>query len=174
MRISMEIFGIPEGATEVLRRSVYDSFEKFLYRNNSRDCDTTLSLRGGTCPLSGRAYMNVVIHSCDPIDLHSLNLFAESVYGAHPMRDDEVVKKNRFVKIEDSAVADGKGDGLEGGDDDGFEEEMACWVCGRFDGEEYRDFAAGQTAALDVRLVPGASVPLCSVCARILNRTTID
>ncbi|MBI2901217.1 MAG: hypothetical protein HYY17_13625 [Planctomycetes bacterium] len=169
MRISMEIFSVPEEAVEPLRRAVYESFEKFLYRNNSRECDTNLGIRGGTCPLSGRAYLCVVVQSADPVDLHSLNLFADSVYAAHPLRDEEVVRKNRFVRIEDGAPTRG-GNGLPDEDDDEVDEEMACWVCGRFDGEEYRDFASGVAASLDVQLDPTAGVPLCTVCAKILNR----
>ncbi|GEM_PF-6894580 len=172
MRISMEIFSIPENSAEVLRGAVYRSFEKFLYRNNSRDCDTSLQIRGGTCPLSGRGYMNVIVQSTDPIDLHSLNLFAESVFAVHPMRDDEVVRNNRFVRIEDTGSDRAPDGDPEHADDGDPEEEMACWICGRFDGEEYRDFAGGATASLDVHLDVGVGVPLCSVCAKILNRSS--
>jgi hypothetical protein len=169
MRVSMEIFSIPEEAAEPLRRAVYDSFEKFLYRNNARESETTINLRGGTCPLSGRGYMNVIIHSAHPIDLQSLNLFADSVYAAHPLRDDDLVRKNRFVKIEDSG--NGRSDPRDDVDEDGLEEgDPGCWICGRFDGEEYRDPVTLDMATLEVRADPREGVPLCTVCTRILNR----
>lgn len=171
MRISMEIFSVPEDALEGLRRAVYDSFERFLYRNNSKESDTTLNIRGGTCPLSGRSYMNVVILTALPVDLQSLNLFTDSVYAAHPLREEDLVRKNRFIRIEDSG-SNGNGslecDG-EPDEADLQDEDLACWVCGRFDGEEYRDYANDEVVSLEVTLDPTAGVPLCSVCSRILK-----
>jgi len=171
MRISVEIFGIPEEATETLRRAVYDSFEKFLYHNNSHESDALVNIRGGTCPLSGRRYMNVVIQTAHPIDLPSLNLFTETVYAAHPLRDDELVRKNRFVRIEDGPHPNGRpAEDEEFDEGEPGEDDVSCWICGRFDGEEFRDFAEGATSLLEVRLDAAAGVPLCGVCARILNR----
>lgn len=168
----MEIFSVPEDAVETLRRAVYDSYERFLFRNNSKESDTTLNIRGGTCPLSGRSYMNVVVLTALPVDLQSLNLFTDTVFAAHPLREDDLVRKNRFIKIEDSAPSNGHGslaDENDLGEADLDDEDLACWICGRFDGEEYRDFSNDDVAPLEVRLDPTAGVPLCSVCSRILK-----
>lgn len=173
MRISVEIFGIPEESVEALRRTVYDSFERFLFRNNSKESDAAVSIRGGTCPLSGRAYMNVTVQAAHPVDLQSLNLFTDTLYAAHPLRDDDLVRTNRFVRVEDSPCGNGHPEDdseLEDGSAD--EDEISCWICGRFDGEEYREAESGDTAELEVRVDRACGVPLCRVCARILKRST--
>ena len=171
MRISMEIFNIPEEALENLRRVVYDSYEKFLHQK--KESDTIMSLRGGTCPLSGKKYMHVEIQSNQSMELGSLNRFSESIYAHHPLREDDLVIHNRQVKIEDSSSS-GEPDLLPGGLEEGVlgEGEMSCWICGRFEGEEYIDCLTNEQLSTEIHIVPEIQAPLCVVCARILHRSS--
>jgi hypothetical protein len=165
MRISLEVFGVPpEGATE-MRRSIHASYERFLHRNGGGP-STSLHVRGGTCPLTGRVYLHVVVDSPWALDLEAIRRFADAVYGAHPLRNDETVRSNRSVRVEDSpdgaAVA-----GLEAADLP--TEELSCWICSRFDGEEYYDHESGAPAILEVRCEEPGRVPLCTVCLKLLH-----
>ena len=171
MRISMEIFNIPEDALDNLRRVVYDSYEKFLHQK--KESDTIMSLRGGTCPLSGKKYMHVEIQSNQSMELGSLNRFSESIYAHHPLREDDLVIHNRQVKIEDSSSS-GEPDLLPEGLEEGVlgEGEMSCWICGRFEGEEYIDCLTNNQLSTEIHIVPEIQVPLCVVCARILHRSS--
>ena len=171
MRISMEIFNIPEDALENLRRVVYDSYEKFLHQK--KESDTIMSLRGGTCPLSGKKYMHVEIQSNQSMELASLNLFSDSIYAQHPLREDDLVINNRQVKIEDSSTST-EPDLLPEGLEEGVlgEGELSCWICGRFEGEEYIDCLTNEQLSTEIHIVPEIQVPLCVVCARILHRSS--
>lgn len=166
MRVSLEVFGIPAEAAERLRRSVYESYERFLHRNGAARPSTTLSLKGGTCPLTGAGYLNVLVQSPYPLELSALQQFADAVYASHPRRDDDVVRNNRSVRIEDSP-AEAPLEGLA--EADLRDDEISCWICGRFDGEEYYDHETKTPALLDVRLEEPGPVPLCSVCLRLLQ-----
>lgn len=166
MRISLEVFGIPGDSAEPLRRCVYESYERFIHRNGSGAPSTTLSLRGGTCPLTGAGYLSIQILSPHAVELGALQRFADSIYAAHPRRDDEIIRANRAVRIEDSAPEAALESLAEA---DLRDDEISCWVCGRFDGEEYYDHETKASALLDVRLEEPGPVPLCSVCLRLLQ-----
>lgn len=173
MRVSMEIFSIPEESMETLRRAIYDSYERFLHGKEPGESDMILSLRGGTCPLSEKKYMHLDIQTSQSIDLRGLNLFTDSLFAAHPLRNDEIVRTNLHVKLEDSAgVPDA--DSLPAGIDEEALSggEMSCWICGRFEGEEYEDFLTNDSLATEVHMAPDIQVPLCVVCARILHRSS--
>ncbi len=173
MRISMEIFNIPDNAVETLRRTVYDSYEQFLHRKSAHESDTIMSLRGGTCPLSGKNYMHLDIRTNQAIDLESLNLFSDSIYACHPLRDDDIVRNNRQMKIEDAREHPEPDLLPEGIDEEALGAgEMSCWVCGRFEGEEYEDYLTNENRSTEVHMVPEIQVPLCVVCARILHRSS--
>lgn len=165
MRISLEVFGVPpEGATE-MRRAIHASYERFLHRNGGGP-STALHVRGGTCPLTGRVYLHVVVDSPSALDLEAIRRFADAVYGAHPLRDDEAVRSNRSVRVEDSLEGAAMA-GLEGADLPA--EELSCWICSRFDGEEYYDHESGAPAILEVRCEEPGRVPLCTVCLKLLH-----
>ncbi len=168
MRIWLEVFGIPEEACEPVRQSVYDSYRRFLHRNGSGSLATSLDLRGGTCPLTGRGYLSVRVHSPYPLDLEALQKFADAVYASHPLRDETVVRANRSVRIEDSSPDDAAA--LEAADDRRLNpEEVSCWICGRFDGEEYLDPELGTGKILEVRGDVAGRVPLCAICLKLLG-----
>ena len=166
MRICLEVVGIPEDSCEQIRQAVVDAYQRLLHRNGSGPVATSLDLRGGTCPVTGRRYLSVQVHSPFPVELQTLQQFADAVYGAHPLSDDPVVREHRTVRLEDSDPGLLAGMGSDPGP---FHEEISCWLCGRFDGEEYSDPASGAPRSLQVlNDVPGR-VPLCTVCRRLLE-----
>jgi len=164
----MEVVGIPEEACESLRRTVFDSYRRFLHRNGSKAASTALDLRGGTCPFTGRSYLSIQVHSACPLELQALQQFSDAIYAAHPLREDAVVRANRAVRIEDSSPGDAAV--LEMAEDkDRSQEEISCWVCGRFDGEEYTDPGSGENRILEVRGGAAGGVPLCVVCRKLFE-----
>ncbi len=168
MRIWLEVVGIPPEACERVRQAVCESYRRFLCRNGSNAVSTTLDLRGGTCPFTDRGYLSVQVHSPYPVEVRALQQFAEAIYDAHPLRDDAVVRANRAVRIEDSSPVEAAA--LEAMEDKGpRQEEVSCWVCGRFDGEEYRDPGSGTPRTIQVRDDAPGRVPLCEVCRRLLE-----
>ena len=167
MRIWLEVVGIPETDGENLRRTVYDAYQRFLSRNGSNAGATSLDVRGGTCPFTGRGYLSVQVHSPFAVELQAIQQFADAIYAAHPLRDDAVVRANRAVRIEDSSPDEVAA--LDAEDKDLRQEEVSCWICGRFDGEEYRDPASGNPRVLEVRSRPPGGVPLCGICLGLLE-----
>jgi hypothetical protein len=167
MRIWLEVVGIPEGACESLRRTAYDSYRRFLCRNGSNVGATTLDLRSGTCPFTGKGYLSVQVHSPCPVELLALQQFSDAIYAAHPLADDAIVRANRTVRIEDSCPEEPSPSEAE--DRALRQEEVSCWVCGRFDGEEYNDPGSGMNRVLEVHPDPSGRVPLCAVCRTLLG-----
>ncbi len=168
MRISLEVFGIPDEAAERVRQAAHDACRLHLGGNGDGPPDPTLTVRGGTCPLTGRRYLSVLVQSRRPLELVALQRFSDSVFAAHPLGQEETVRANRAVRIEDSPADAAAGPGPLA-DKDLREEELACWVCGRFDGEEYLDPDSGASALLEVRPAPGGRVPLCLVCLGLFH-----
>lgn len=166
MRIWLEVVGIPSESCESLRQAVLDACRRYLQRNGSGPATTAVDLRGGTCPLTGRKYLSVQVHSTGPMELQAIQQFAEAVYAAHPLRDDPLIRSHQSVRLEDSASVPVPEEGADPGP---FHEELSCWLCGRFDGEEYGDPVTGLPRPLQVLDdVPGR-VPLCTVCRRLLE-----
>jgi len=167
MRISLEVFGIPSEAAGGMRRTVYESYERFLHRNGGSGPCTTLGVRGGTCPLTGRSYLHVRVESPRAVELEAIQRFSDSIYAAHPLREDEAVRSNRGVHIEDSSRAAAEVDALDTADL--RDEELSCWICSRFDGEEYLDHESGAAAILEVKCEDPSRIPLCTVCLKLLH-----
>jgi hypothetical protein len=167
MRISLEVFGIPSEATGEMRRTVYDSYERFLHRNGGSGPATTLGVRGGTCPLTGRNYLHVLVESPRALELDAIQRFADTIYASHPLREDEIVRANRSVHIEDSQREGADVDPLD--PPDLRDEELSCWICSRFDGEEYFDHESGGPAILEVKCEDPSRIPLCAVCLKLLH-----
>ncbi len=167
MRIWLEVVGIPEESREDIRRTVHEAYRTYLCGNGTVPDSSGLDIRGGTCPFTGRGYLSVRVHFTRPMDLQALQQFADAIHSAHPMRDDAVVRANRSVRIEDSTPEDVPILGL---DEKGPpQEDVSCWVCGRFDGEEYRDHGIGDSRILEVQTDTPGGVPLCAVCRMLFE-----
>ncbi|MBI3268892.1 MAG: hypothetical protein HYZ53_07715 [Planctomycetes bacterium] len=168
MKIMMEIFSIPEDNKEQLRRAVREGYERFLFREERDRAKTLIKIHEGTCPFTGKGYMHVMIDGLEFIELKELNVFVDFVYTAHALRNDEVVRRNQYLRIEQSAPveAESERDEEEGEEDDEGEEEneLTCWICGRLDGEEIYDYESEEPYTIEVKVYEGPKVPLCSVC----------
>lgn len=168
MKISMEVFSIPEDNKEQLRRAVREGYERFLFREERDRAKTLIKIHEGTCPFTGKGYMHVLIDGLEFIELKELNVFVDFVYAAHALRNDEVVRRNQYLRIEESsepAAADREAPEGEEEEEEGEEEgELTCWICGRMDGEEIYDYESEEPYTIEVKVYDGPKVPLCSVC----------
>ncbi|MDQ7779322.1 MAG: hypothetical protein RDV41_06390 [Planctomycetota bacterium] len=171
MKLSMEIFGIPNDAVTGLRKAVCVACEKFLLKKVGNGARGLIKVQEGTCPYTGRSYMHVVADGIESADQRDVDAFVAYVWSFHPDREQEIVRRNSFCRLEDASGGDrsaeeGRESGIEGEDE---EETLTCWLCGRVDGEECYDYERDETYSLDVKFFDFPRVPLCSVCYQLLR-----
>jgi hypothetical protein len=158
----MEIFGIPPTAVDPLKKAVDEAYGKFLFKDGGTKSRALIKKHEGTCPFTGNRWVHVLIDGLDALELKDVSRFQDSVYGAHPLRQDPVVAENMYLKLEEVAAAE-----EEEPAEEASEEELACWVCSRVDGEECFDHDTGEAFTIEVRYHEDAKVPLCSVCLQL-------
>lgn len=163
MRLSMEIFGIPQDHVDTLKKAVDEAYARFLYKDGSSKSKTLIKKHEGTCPFTGNRWVHILIDGLEAVELKDVSRFQDAVYSAHPLRSDPVVADNMYLKMEEAApAAEESAEAAEEG-----EEELACWVCSRVDGEECYDYDSGEAYTIEVRFHEDAKVPLCSVCLQL-------
>lgn len=167
MKLSMEIFGIPQDAVARLRDAVCTGCEKFLLRSPSPGNAKLIKVQEGTCPFTGRSYMYVVANGIESADQRDIDAFASYVWSFHPRREEEVVRRNSFLRLEDTSLesCDDDHERLQDEEDD----TLTCWMCGRLDGEECYDYERDETFALEVKFFDMPRVPLCTICYQLLQ-----
>jgi hypothetical protein len=171
MKLSMEIFGIPQDAVVRLRKAVCTGCEKFLLRSSSSGNKGLIKVQEGTCPFTGRSYMHVVADGIESADQRDIDAFVSYVWSFHPGREDEVVRRNSFLRLEDAGLGSCAENDHERFSED-EEDTLACWMCGRVDGEECYDYERDEPFALEVKFFDLPRVPLCSICYQLLRGET--
>jgi hypothetical protein len=166
MKISAEIFGIPDSDVENIRKAINDGFERYVHVDQPPGSKTLIRVHESQCPVTGRNAMVIEASGLRALTLGGASEFMEYVYSFHSMRDDEAVKENAALRIHDTAPEPGSD---EFSDDEPQESDMACWLCGRMDGEEYYDFDGEQVQTVSVSLCRAAKIPLCSVCLDLIR-----
>jgi hypothetical protein len=159
----MEIFGIPVDQVDPLKRAIDDAYSRYLYKDNGAKSKTLIKKHEGTCPFTGNRWIHVLIDGLEGLELKDVSRFQDAIYGVHPLRSDPVVADNAYLKLEDVAAAEEEEEAAE----EGSEEELACWVCSRVDGEEAYDYDTGEAFTIEVRYHDDAKVPLCNVCLEL-------
>ncbi len=171
MKLSMEIFGIPQDAVVRLRNAVCAGCEKFLLRSPSAGNKGLIKVQEGTCPFTGRSYMHVTAEGIESADQRDIDAFVSYVWSFHPGREDEVVRRNSFLRLEDAGLPSCVDEDRERlGEEE--EDTLTCWLCGRVDGEECYDYERDEPFALEVKFYDTPRVPLCSICYELLRGDT--
>lgn len=160
----MEIFGIPQDHVDPLKKAVDEAYTRFLHKNGTAKSKTLIKKHEGTCPFTGNRWVHVLIDGLEALELKDISRFQDAVYEAHPLRKDPVVADNAYLKLEQAAA--GEEEDAEEAAEEG-EDELACWVCSRVDGEECFDYESGEAFSIEVRFHEDAKVPMCSVCLQL-------
>lgn len=166
MKISFEIFSIPEENLDELKREISAGCGKYLYNIKAGQITASLRIQEGTCPLTGKRYLSVIVDGLPSLELARLNEFSEYVYSFHPLKNEPLVRDNRTLEIQD-AFANSPGNGQQ-------EDELECWVCGRLNGEERFDYDSNEYITVEVSFYEGGpEVPLCTTCMNLFTNHDI-